>query len=295
MKHLITFSFLFATLLAVAQSKLDPKDFNNLIAISLRYSKNPMSKGEDFANSIDSFRTPRLNPIVDALIATGKEDQSILDNRFLTRPNDDELMLWYVIREIHYNHTNKEIAPRPDSIVASEVLSMKIDSRWLIDNYYYRINSGLGVVFNEADLSDFNFDMEKLGLKDETEKAIFFLNMMEILMGGRLLVLNQLKKYDLAISFCDKMPTFNGKPYYYYKHFDYDDFEWVGYDKKDSYNGRRIGSFFNTLIIHSNALMALKAKKKARDIYNNSILSEPKYFQFSASKDILQQLYDQGK
>lgn len=295
MKRIFTFSFLFGTLLGVAQTKLDPREFNNLVAISVRYSQNPMSQGEAFANSMDSFRTPRLNHIIDMLLATGKGDKSILENRFLMRPNDDELMLWYVIREIHYNRTNKDKAPRPDSLVASEVLSMNIDSRWLIDNYYYRIQSGLGMLFNEADLSDFNFDMDKLGLRGETEKAIFFLNMMEILVGGRLMVLNQLKKYDLAISFCEKLPTFNGKPYYYYKNFDYEDFEWIGYDKKESYNERRIGGFYNTLFIHSNALMALEQKKKARDIYFKSILSEPKYFQFSGSKDKLQLLYDQRK
>ncbi|WP_159732326.1 hypothetical protein [Sphingobacterium sp. 18053] len=106
MKYFLSFVLLAATTFAKAQIKLNQKDLHNLIAIAELYSYNTDARGGQFAKSIDSLRTPKLNPIVDALIAVGKGDHTILETRFLARPIDEELILWYVIREIHYNRTN---------------------------------------------------------------------------------------------------------------------------------------------------------------------------------------------
>jgi len=204
-------------------------------------------------------------------------------------------MLWYIIRELHYNRVNEKLTPRPDTIVAKEILSKKIDSRWLLDNYYYRIHGGIASLFNNANLSKYNFNIDSLGFRDETEKAIFFLNMVDALIGGRFKVLQMMKNNKKILDFCDNLPKFNGKPYFYYKNFDYDDFDWIGYDKTESYNERHIGGLYTTLIAQFGATAELRDKKDAREIYFNSILHEPKYFKFTQSKDDLQSLYDNSK
>jgi hypothetical protein len=296
MKLIFTlFSLLTAITLSPAQVTLAQKDLKNLVAIGELYSKNPNAKGDKFAKSIDSLRTPVLSHIADALIATGKGDKTILETRFLSRPSDEELVLWYVIREIHYNKTSEKGNPRPDSVVANEVLSRTIDSRWLLDNYYYRIHGGIGFLFNDADLSKYNFNIADYGLKDETERSIFFLNMMDALIGGRFKVLQMMRNNKKILDFCDKLPKFNGKAYFYYKNFDYDDFDWIGYDKTESYNERHIGNLYNTLIAHFSATAELRDKKAAQQIYFNSILHEPGYFKYTASKDNLQSLYEQSR
>jgi hypothetical protein len=295
MKHFLTFLHLLPTILANAQLKLEQTDLNNLIAISQLYSQNPNARGSKFVKSIDSLRTTKLNHIADALIVSGKGDKSILEPRFLERPNDEELVLWYIIREIHYNRTNEKLTPRPDTVVANEILSKKIDSRWLLDNYYYRIHGGISSLFNEANLSNYNFNIDSLGFKDETEKAIFFLNMMDALVGGRFKVLLMMKNNNKILEFCDKLPKFNGKEYFYYKNFDYNDFDWIGYDKTESYNERYIGNLYSTLITQFSATVELRDKKDAQEIYFNSILHEPKYFKFTQSKDDLHLLYDKSK
>jgi len=295
MQRILIVFFLFLTSLCEAQVALEQKDIHNLIAISELYSNNPNATGSSFAKAIDSLRTPILNHIADALIETGKGDKTILESRFLARPTNDELLLWYVIREIHYNRTSKSNTPRPDSTIAKEVLSKNIDERWLLDNYYYRIHGGIGKLFNDANLSNYNFNMDSLGFKNKTEQAIFFLNMMDALVGSRFKVLSMMKNNKKILEFCDKLPMFNGQLYYYYQHFDYADFDWKGYDKTESYNERHIGSLYNILLTHYGAAAELKDKKEAQEIYFNSILHEPMYFGFSEVKDDLQFLFDKSK
>lgn len=295
MRILLTSFLALAIGLSEAQVNLKQTDLNNLVALGKAYSQNTNARGSEFAKTIDSLRTPILDPIVDALISVGKGDSTILESRFLSRPNDDELMLWYVLREIHYNRVNKTQKIKPDIDVANEVLSRQIDTRWLLDNYYYRIHGGIATLFNDADLSTLNINIDSLGFKNEAEKAIFFLNIMDALVGGRFKVLQSMKNNKKILEFSDKLPMFNGKRYYYYKKFSYEDFDWIGYDKTESYNERHIGGLYSTLIPQFIATSDLRGKEKAREIYYNSILSEPKYFKFTPSKDDLQSVYDKSE
>lgn len=277
-----------------AQQKLGNKDLSNLVAIAELFSQNPNARGDEFAAGIEALRTPALNHVADALIAISKGDKAIVEPRFVARPSDDELMYWYVIREIHYNRTGDPQKVQPNDAVAKDVLARKIDTRWLLDNYYYRIHGGIASLFNTADLSTYNYELDKLGFKNDSEKAIFFLNMMDTLIGGRFQVLRAVKNNKRIAEFSARLPTFNGKPYYNFKNFDYDDFDWIGYDKIESYNERHIGGLYSTLLAQVNALAELGDTRTAHEVYVGSILHEPKYFRFSSAKNDLQKLYDQS-
>jgi len=291
MKKLIFILFTFLFFVSSAQIKLNDKDLKNLIAISELYSKNTNASGEQFAKSIDSLKTPKLNQICQTLIEVGKGDETILSNKYLSRPSNDELTMWYVIREIHYNQVSEKRKPRPNIEVAKEILSQKIDERWLLDNYYYRIHGGIATLFNNADLSMKNIDIEALGFKNETEKCIFYFNIINSLVGPRFKVLLMLKNYDKILSFSKKIPTFNGKKYYYYRDLDFKDFKWYGYEKKESYSEVNFSNLYNVLLAQFMAVSSLKDKKETQEIYFNSILYKEKYFKYSASKDDLQYLY----
>ncbi|WJS96857.1 hypothetical protein NYQ10_10470 [Flavobacterium johnsoniae] len=291
MKKLIFILFTFLFFVSSAQVKLNDKDLKNLIAISELYSKNTNASGEQFAKSIDSLKTPKLNQICQTLIEVGKGDETILSNKYLSRPSNDELTMWYVIREIHYNQVSEKRKPRPNIEVVKEILSQKIDERWLLDNYYYRIHGGIATLFNNADLSMKNIDIEALGFKNETEKCIFYFNIINSLVGPRFKVLLMLKNYDKILSFSEKLPTFNGKKYYYYTDLDFKDFKWYGYEKKESYSEVNFSNLYNVLLAQFMAVSSLKDKKDIQEIYFNSILYKEKYFKYSASKDDLQYLY----
>ncbi|MEN2413073.1 hypothetical protein [Flavobacterium mesophilum] len=295
MKKLIIVVFAFFIAMTNAQVKLDKKDLNNLIAISEIYSKNTNATGAQFAKSMDSLRTPKLNPICDALIEVGKGEETILSPKYLSRPTNEELTLWYVIREIHYNLVSETKKPRPNIDVANEVLSQKIDERWLLDNYYYRIHGGIATLFNTADLSSKNIDIESLGFKNQTEKCIFYFGMTNALVGGRFKVLLMLKKYDKILAFASKLPTFNDKKYFYYTDLDFDDFNWTGYEENKSYSEVNFDNLYHVLIAQFMANSELKNKKEAQEIYFNSILVKEKYFKYSALKNDLDYLYQHSK
>ena len=166
MKKITTLFLSLISIISFSQVKLVEKDLKNLIRISELYSKNPNATGNEFAKSLDSLRTKKLNNICDVLIEVGKAEKTILTDKYLSKPNSEELLLWYVIREIHYNQVSETKSKRPNIDVANEVLSQKIDERWLLDNYYYRIHGGIAKLFNESDLSKINIDIEKLPIID---------------------------------------------------------------------------------------------------------------------------------
>lgn len=281
--------------LCIGQVKLSSNDLNNLVAIAQIYSQNPNVSGDESVRSINNLRTPRLNNLADVLITAGKGDADILDSRFLKRPSDDELYLWFVLREIHYNRVSTTRPARPDYVVASEVLAKTIDSRLLLDNYYYRIHGGIASLFNTADLSKIDLKVDEYGFRDETEKAIFFFNMIDSMVGGRFKVLLMMRNHQKISEFGRKLPKFNGKDYFYYKNFAYPDFDWIGYEKTESYNERHIGNLYVVLFAQSQAMAEIGDKRTAERITINSILNEPKYFKFSELKDLLQKRYDSAK
>jgi len=289
MKSTLTFILCFLSIFCCAQIKLEAKDLSNLITISEIYSANVNATGDEFTKSIEALRTPKLSHLVDVLLEVSKPTKEILTH--LKRPDNDELMMWYVLREIHYNNSNKTKTGKSASTVANEMLSSKIDERCLLDNYYYRLHGGIASLFNNQDLGDTDIDIESLGFKNSSEKGIFFLGMIDALIGKRFKVLHMMKNNAKILEFASKMPTFNSKPFFYYKDFGYDDFEWIGYDKKEFYNVVHIGNLYETLLALHVATSKLKGKEEARTLYYNSILYMPEYFKYTPIKPDLEKAY----
>lgn len=289
--YMKTILFFFAfSISARAQVKLSDKDFDNLVAIGILYSNDVNATGKDFDKSVQALKTPALNHLVDALCLLDGGNKDILSHKYLDRPVDDELQLWYVLREIHYNRQDDNKNPKPDKDVAKETLEKTIDSRWLLDTYYYHLSHGLAMMFNDKNLSKTNFDLKTYQLKGTTEKAIFFFNITKPLIQ-RFQVLGHLKNSEKLLQFANKLPTFNGKPYYEYTDFSYDDFEWVGYDKVETYNDRHLGEFYGYLTAHFMALADKNKIEDAKKLYFNSVMYKPEYFKFSGMEDSLNQLY----
>ena len=150
MKQIFTILFLTFSLLSFGQENAD---FDNLVKLGEIYSNNVNA---NFKKAVEELRTPGLNHIIDALIAVGEGDKKLLTKEFLTKPSEQELKYWYVLREIHYNSQSENSEPRPNDQVAKETLEKDIDSRWLLDNYYYRIQGGIAKMFNNKNLSKYN-------------------------------------------------------------------------------------------------------------------------------------------
>lgn len=292
MKQFFTILLSTITLLSFGQTKTT--DFDNLVKLGEIYSNNVNTTGDDFKKSVEKLRTPNLNHIIDALIAVGKGDKKLLTKEFLSKPSKQELKYWYVLREIHYNNQSEDSEPRPNKQIAKETLEKDIDERWLLDNYYYRIHGGIAKMFNDNDLSKYNFNLDDYGLENKTEKAILFLSITNSL-TQRFRVLQMVKNYDKLLEFANKLPTFNGKSYYEYTSFDFEDFEWIGYDKIESYKERHLGNLYLALNAHFSALAEKDKSEELRNLYFNSILFIPDYFKYSGElENDLQELYNQS-
>lgn len=259
------------------------------------YSNDINANGVNFKKSVEELRTPGLNHIIDALIAMGEGDPKLLTREFLSKPSQQELKYWYVIREIHYNNEADALETVPNEVIAKKVLEDDIDSRWLLDNYYYRIQDGIARLFNDADLSEQNINLDELGLEDDTEKAILFLSVTKAL-TERFQVLKMVRNNDKLLEFASKLPTFNNKPYYEFVAFDFDDFKWVGAGELESYKARHLASLYAVIDAHFTALAEKERTTEMRNLYFNSILYIPDYFQYSegAEKE-LRKLYKKSK
>lgn len=235
----------------------------------------------------------RFKGFINQLIISKDKPKKILDNEILKRPTHEELIFWYVIREFHSNTIEPDSLQKTQREIIDWILKDTIDERWLLDNYYYRILVGLGVLYNKANLSKYNFDIDKLGFKNETEKAIFFFHVVNFC-GHRLSVMRMTGKGDPQ-SVIKRMPKINGDFYYKYQDFNYVDFDWIRYKKIESYNERHLGNYYSVLINHMDILFENKLAKEAHMIFDNSILSRPEYFKFSGNRDRLDKNYKMMK
>ncbi|MBN8651321.1 MAG: hypothetical protein J0L67_07830 [Cytophagales bacterium] len=290
-------AFLIILLLVVltSEGQINNQEFYNLVKLGEIYSKNVNATGNDFKKSVEELRTPELNHIIDALIAIGEGDGKLFSKEFLSKPSKQELKYWYVLREIHYNNQSKKSEPISNENIAKETIEKEIDSRWLLDNYYYRIRGGIAKMFNDKDLSIYDIDLNNYSLETETEKAILFFSVSTAL-TQRFQVLQMMKNYDKLLEFATKLPTFNGKPYYEFKSFDFEDFEWIGYDKTEFYKERHLGGLYSVLNGHLAALSEKGKSVEMKNLYFNSILFTPQYFKYSGGmENDLKKLYDQSK
>lgn len=167
----------------------------------------------------------------------------------------------------------------------------------MLDNYYYRIMGGIARLFNTADLSQHDFDFDEYGLKDDTERAILFFSLTDALII-RFQVLKMVKNNDKLLEFASKLPSFNGRPYFEYADFNFEDFDWIGYDKTESYKQKCLGNLYSYLGSHFEALAEKNEGEKARTLYVKSILSRPEFFKYAGKmekdlKDIYKKLREQ--
>ncbi|WP_196890440.1 hypothetical protein [Aureivirga marina] len=286
---------LFVILFSVFSFAQKNPDLQNLVKISEIYSKAGMKKGKAYKDSLNELRTSNLAHLVDAFIAVAEADQKLLTKEFLSKPSEKELKYWYIIKEIHFNNRSENKNPRPNIEIALEVLEKEIDSRNLLNNYYASIMNGVKMIFNEVDLSSKNFNLNEYGLKNDTEKAILFFNLSQALVV-RFRVLDIMNNYKELLNYADKLPTFNGVEYYKYASFTFEDFEFIGYDKKEFYKENELKKYYMTLFVHFKALSEQNKIEEARSIYFNSILYKPEYFKYSGEmKEILQELYNGTK
>jgi hypothetical protein len=289
MKFLVTLLCLLFSINVFSQLRLTREEKDALILIVSTYNAGSPKGRAEGLREVQKTTPARFKHFVDHMIIVQEGTEKILDTDHLTVPSDEELEYWYVVREFHHNKSAPDSMRKTNEQIVDWLSQEKIDRRWLVDNYYYRAASGLGKLYNTVDLSNRNFDLETLGLRDDTEKATFLMFVVnECLL--RLAVMRITGKGD-PTSALRRLPKFNGQDYYFFQNFNYPDFDWIGYQKVESYNTRHIGRFYNTLLNHLELLMKAGEKSQAFTLYENSILSTPEFFHYYSNESSLQDLY----
>jgi len=290
MKTVTSLLLLLTSLNLFAQVKLNDKDFKNLVAIAQVFANDVNANTDGFDAAVKKLSTPKLKHIVDTFTLLDGGNKELLSQNYLGRPQADELQLWYAISEVQ-DSRNDSLNKKTDEQIAKQALARKVDERILVHTYYRMLEGGVAFLSNEIDMSTVNIDIDKLGLKNDTEKGIFFLNMAHALVT-RFRVLNQMQNPEKLLEFAAKLPQFNGKAYYTYTAFSYPDFEYSNQDGVSTYNTIHVGDYYEALMSHFMAIADKGGAAQARDIYFNSIMAKPEYFKYSSVKDMLQEVYN---
>lgn len=220
---------------------------------------------ENVLGSLDKYDNTELAFVADFIQETIRPSSNILSDKFLNRPTDKDLRQIYIIRQINLN-IRKENPTDNNKLI--ETLSKKdITSYELVDNYYSMVFAAYGNKVDPYDLSTTDFQLNNYGLKDDTEKGIFFLESMRL--NGLLIFgyMNIVKppNYSKALGFINKYPKYNGSLYYQFIDLNFPDFK-INIEsetKQQSYKEYYIDKYYETLLSHLDCLTEAGDKEKS--------------------------------
>lgn len=202
--------------------------------------------------SASEFDVDELSQLKLFFLELSKQQNQIASKRFIENPSNNTLVGTYLHQKLKWNSFNgphvgiKKL--KNNKVVQKELKALP--SRYeLLAHYYSNIFIDVLNKQKPMNLGDVNIELSKLGLKNDTEKAILFLSAMRYV-GG------QVSSYSLtrfpdncfrAKEYVENMPTFNGKPFYEFELPKFDDFK-IEVDKrypKMSFKGRYLPEFEN--------------------------------------------------
>ncbi len=244
---------------------------------------------ENVLGSLDKYDNTEIAFVADFIQETIRPSNNILSDKFLTRPADKDLKQIYIVRQINLN-VRKENPVDNNQLI--ETLNKKdITTQELVDNYYSMVFAAYGNKVDPYDLTATDFQLNNYGLKDDTEKGIFFLESMRL--NGLLIFgyMNIVKppNYSKALGFINKYPKYNGSPYYQFIDLNFPDFKIniESESKQQSYKEYYIDKYYETLLSHLDCLRDAGEKDKIYDLVLGSLLKEEIYYKYSKrEKDI---------
>jgi len=247
------------------------------------HSKYNMSK-DPSDSLIDKFTSNSLYKdnqfLVDFIIETVSSKNNILSRKFLSKPNLQILNELYAINQLSYfaGSCSKE----KTLIILEDNIRRKVDKYVLLENYYSICFSNLGNIYNPLDLSDIankNFNLDSLGLENDTEKAIFFLHYARwcnifVCLAYNTSLVNETILKD-SFEYLNSYPTINNKKYFYYKNFDMENFPLIISDV--SFKEYYLQLYGQLLTTHLKCCRHFNDNKTYKEIMDSSIINVADY------------------
>jgi hypothetical protein len=247
--------------------------------------------------SLEKYDNTELSFAAKFIKETIKSNSNILSDEFLKRPGDIDLKFIYIVRQVNLNAIKEK--PKDNSELVNDLLEKEVATPELVDNYYSLLFTAYGNKVRPYDLSKVDFQLNNYGLKDETEKGIFFLVSMRL--NGLMIFgyMNIVKppNYEKAFELISKFPMYNGSPYFQFTDLNFPDFKIKieSEGKPESYKGYYINKYYETLLSHLYCLRNKGEKEKIYDLVLGSILREEIYFKYSKKEKEIKQLLTKYK
>lgn len=227
-----------------------------------------------------------------------KENNSILTDTYLKRPSDKDLKYLYIVVRINYNLRKDN--PRNNVELINELLKKDLLTQDLVDNYYSMLIACYGNKVKPFDMSKVNINLNSYGLKDDTEKAIVFLEVMRLcgLQIWGYINIAKPPKYELSLEYINKYPKFNSMPYYQFLDLNFPDFKIniESQDKVQSYKEYYIDKYYETLLNHLTCLVETNQdNEKMYDLVLGSLLKENNFYKYSKEEKRLKKLLTKYK
>lgn len=245
---------------------------------------------------LKGIKDPNMAATVDFITQTITTKNKILTTKYMKRPDDNTLKQIYIIRAVRQN-MNEEKPVNNNSLIDS-LMKVDIPVYEMIDNYYEMVFTAEGNKNQPFNMSKVNFKMGDYQLKDDTERGILFLKCMRLCGVNIWGYINIAKPMNTkkAYEYIKKFPKFNGRPYYEYTDFSFDDFEMVIIkdNGKESYKGYYLNKYYETLLYHLVCLQKEEASdKEIEDLLLGSILRKRSLYSYTKYKDTLEELFQE--
>jgi len=258
---------------------------------SFSFVNAPTSSTADRLNAIDNNV---LKPSIDFIGESIKSNNNIATGKYLIKPDLLTLKYLFIIRVVNWNLFEADPVDNYrliDSLIKSDLIKYE-----LLSSYYEMMFSSVGNKNRPFDMSKNNFDLSTLGLEDDTEKGIFFLQSMNTFGSMIWGYMNIVKppNYKMALEYIRKYPTYNGQLYYQFSELNFKDFD-LTIDKqkpKSSFKKFYINKYLNTLLYHTACLSQKKKdKEEQQKVMLGSIMHNESYYKYSESPEIFRSIF----
>ena len=265
-----------------------------LILLARTY-KGHMFRADPTKETIERLRTevPASMAVArDFIIETTTTKNKLQSADFMRIPEEETLRQIHAIRMLDLDMREEQrIGDQP---LLDSLRKARVDRHALVRNYYHMLFTAVGNKNQPFDLSKLDLRPDDLGLQDETEKGIVFLECMVLCRSVIWGYINIAKPPNgkKAMENIKRYPKVNGAVYYRFPDLLFPDFDFVYDEKQQSYKGVMVDQYLELLIYHMQVLQDLGAKDEAvQDLLLSSALRMENLYKYSKNKDVLERLF----
>jgi len=289
--------FLFALALLVCVHQAHAQSLNDeLIQLGKVYKNFSFVNAPtaETSTQLDAIKHPELQTAKGFIAEAIRQNNKIVTSPFLKRPDSLTLKYLFTIRSINWNLHDAEA--KDNKALIDSLNKFPASTYEQLASYYGMLFTSVGNKNKPLNMSDVNFTLDAYGLKDDTEKGIFFLEGMDtfgMMIWGFMNVVKP-PNFDRAMEVIKNYPKFNNQPYYQFQDLNFPDFK-LTLDKrraKESFKKYHLNKYLNTLLYHSSCLgQKKKTKSEQQQVMLGSIMSNDSYYKYSDNPDVFRKIF----